>query len=154
VPACPGAGPDLRWARYGAIAAILGCAVRIGAQLVVGFEMVPFEAGPAVVVFEAGFLLAGVVLPLALVSGRALRARRRLLVVPAAAISAGMICYFGTGLAQLLVETLTGATGTDAGLRTFLAVAMGGYLLWAVGLGTTTLGHVRLTRTPCPRCGR
>jgi hypothetical protein len=65
-----------------------------------------------------------------------------------------MICYFGTGLAQLLVETLTGVTGADAGLRAFLAVAMGGYLLWALGLGTATLGHVRLTRTPCPRCGR
>ncbi|MGK5676096.1 hypothetical protein ACSNOB_25035 [Micromonospora sp. URMC 106] len=55
------------WARAAAWAAVLGCLLRLAAQLWVGFEDVPLSQGASMIAFEVGFLLAGVLLPLALV---------------------------------------------------------------------------------------
>jgi hypothetical protein len=112
--------------------------------------------------FEIGFLLAGVLLPLALVHtwGRTwpgwvpgLRGRtipRRLLLWPAFGLAVGLVCYFGVGLGQLAVQTLTAGAGDDA----FLWVAMAAYWIWGAGLGVAGLSYHLRSRPACPRCGR
>jgi hypothetical protein len=55
------------WARLGAYAAVAGCGVRVLAQYAVGFDTAPLQSGTSLLVFDAGFVLAGTVLPLALV---------------------------------------------------------------------------------------
>lgn len=66
VESCAGTGTP-RWARIAGYLAVTGCLVRLAAQYAVGMAATPFPAGPSVIVFEVGFLLAGVLLPLALV---------------------------------------------------------------------------------------
>jgi hypothetical protein len=56
-----------RWARLAAWAAVAGCLARLLAQALVGFGSGRLRAGGSLLLFEAGFLLAGTVLPLALV---------------------------------------------------------------------------------------
>jgi hypothetical protein len=56
-----------RWAWLGVYAAVAGCLLRLLAQLAVGFGSSLLHAGGSVMAFEAGFVLAGTVLPLALV---------------------------------------------------------------------------------------
>jgi hypothetical protein len=56
------------WAIAGAVTAVTGCLVRLGAQAAVGFDSTPYGAGLAMFLFEAGFLLTGVVLPVLLVT--------------------------------------------------------------------------------------
>jgi hypothetical protein len=106
-----------RWAWWAAYAAVAGCLVRLGAQAAVGFDM---QGGGSLLMFEAGFLLAGTALPLALVHrwGRVLprwvptlagrRVPRWLLLWPAFGIAGGMTAYFGVALVQLAAETLSG----------------------------------------------
>jgi hypothetical protein len=100
------------WARWAAWTAVAGCLTRQVAQVVDG---VGHLTGPPalLVAFEIGFLLAGVLLPLALVHpwGRVwprwvpgLRGRtipRGLLLGPAFALAGGLVCYFGVGLGQV-----------------------------------------------------
>lgn len=143
------------WAAYGAVAA---CGVRIIAQATVGFGGVGLRASSSMVVFEIGFLLAGVVLPLALVhawgrtfprwvpvlAGR--RVPRRLVLGPALAVSGSLVVYFGVGLGQLAVETLMGTADQNAWPPAFLWVAMVAYFLWGVGLGVAALAYARRTR--------
>ncbi|MGV9309792.1 hypothetical protein ACWDLG_41055 [Nonomuraea sp. NPDC003727] len=56
-----------RWAKGAAYAATAGCAVRVIAQLVVGFDSAGLGVGVSLVLFEVGFVLAGTVLPWSLV---------------------------------------------------------------------------------------
>lgn len=86
---------------------VAACLTRLSAQLVVGIDENPLAAGPAMIVFESGFLLAGVLLPLALVhrwgrvwpgwvpvlSGRGVP--RRLLIVCGSVLGVTMVAYFG-----------------------------------------------------------
>ncbi|MEV4488600.1 hypothetical protein AB0K04_00615 [Micromonospora coxensis] len=155
------------WARTAAWVAVAGCLVRLAAQVAVGFDDVPLAQGASMVAFEVGFLLAGVLLPLALVhswgrvwpgwvpllAGR--RVPRLLLLVPAAVFSVGLVGYFGVGLGQLAVQTATGTF--DGGGRyplAFFWAAELGYWVWGWGLGIAALDHHLRTRRRCPTCGR
>lgn len=156
------------WARVAAWAAVLGCLLRLAAQLWVGFEDVPLSQGASMIAFEVGFLLAGVLLPLALahswgviwpgwvplLAGR--RVPRLLLLVPAALFSVGLVCYFGVGIAQLTVETVTGTFDPGDGRYplAFFWVAEPAYWLWGWGLGVAAAGHHLRTRRRCRGCDR
>ncbi|MFC0005641.1 hypothetical protein [Micromonospora siamensis] len=119
-------------------------------------------------VFEVGFLLAGVLLPLALVHrwGRIwpgwvpLLAGRRippaLLLVPAAVFAVGLVGYFGVGLVDLAVETVTGTFDPGDGRFPlgFFWVAEPAYWVWGWGLGVAALSFRTRTRPVCPGCGR
>jgi hypothetical protein len=164
----PSGGPVPRWARVAAWIAVAGCLVRLAAQVAVGFGDVPLAQNVSSLIFEVGFLLAGVLLPLALVYGWGtvwprwvplLAGRlvpRMLLLVPAAVFGLGLVGYFGIGLAQLAVETVTGTFDPGDGRYplAFFWVAESGYWLWGWGLVAAGLSHHRRTRRPCPRCGR
>ena len=156
-----------RWARWGAYVAIGGCLVRLGAQVAVGFEEMQ-GGGWSLVGFEAGFLLAGTILPLALVhswgrvfpewlpalAGR--RVPRWLLLGPGAGIGGLMTVYFGFTLIKIAIETVTGTwePGDDPLPLTFFWVAVPAYLAWGLGLSAAAIGYERMTRPQCRICGR
>ncbi len=110
--------------------------------------------------FEAGFLLAGTVLPLALVyrwgqvfpgwvplmAGRGVP--RWLALGPALGLGVGMTAYFGITMVKLAVETVTGSWERGAGSCPvwFFWVAVPGYLVWGLGLGAAALAYRRATR--------
>lgn len=118
--------------------------------------------------FEAGFLLAGTVLPLALVYrwGRVfpgwvpllagLGVPRWLVLGPALGLGAGMTAYFGVTMAWLAVQTLAGTWQQDFGSEPlwFFWLSVPGYLVWGLGLGAAALAYQRATRPPCRTCGR
>ncbi|TYC24325.1 hypothetical protein FXF52_11285 [Micromonospora sp. MP36] len=161
-------GAASRWARVAAWAAVAGCLVRLAAQVVVGFGDVPLAQGASVVAFEVGFLLAGVLLPLALVypwgrvwprwvpllAGRTVP--RLLPLAPAAVFAVGLVGYFGVGLAQLAVETATGNVDLGDGRYppAFFWFAESGYWVWGWGLGIAAVSYHLRTRRACQHCGR
>jgi hypothetical protein len=144
------------WARLAAWTAVAGCLTRLGAQFVVGFEEVTWTSA-VLVLFEVGFLLAGVLLPLALVHGwgrtwprwvPGLRGRtipRGVLLGPAFGLAIGLVCYFGVGLGQVAL------VGSD---DAFLWTAMAAYWVWGAGLGVAAWSYHLRTRAACARCGR
>ncbi|SCG43559.1 hypothetical protein [Micromonospora inositola] len=156
------------WARAAAYAAAAGCLLRLAAQVAVGFGDLPPAQGASMVAFEVGFLLAGVLLPLALVhswgriwpgwvpllAGR--RIPRAVLLVPAAVFSVGLIVYFGVGIAGLAVETVTGTFDPGDGRYplAFFWLAEPAYWVWGWGLGLAALSFHQRTRRPCRACGR
>ncbi|RCV56984.1 hypothetical protein [Marinitenerispora sediminis] len=155
------------WAWWAAYAAVAGCAARVAVQWAVGFADAPLRAGAALAVFDAGFALAGSVLPLAVVhswgwalpswlpllAGR--RVPHRLVLVPAFAVAGALTAYFGAGTVQLAVETATGTWTESEGLPlAFYWITMPAYLVWGLGLGAAALARHRLSRPPCPACGR
>ncbi|MEW2354185.1 hypothetical protein [Spirillospora sp. NPDC029432] len=159
------------WAYAAAYAAVAGCAVRVAAQLVVGLDENPLASGASALVFEIGFLLGGSLLPLALVhawgrvwprwipglAGRAVP--RRLVLWPGAAISAGLVVYFGLMLLQMISERLQGRNPfpPSGGLdlpEAFFWFAVPGYLAWGIGMAVAAAAYARLTRDGCARCGR
>ncbi|MEV0158208.1 hypothetical protein AB0H57_31580 [Micromonospora sp. NPDC050686] len=155
------------WAWCGAYLAVAGCLVRLLAQVAVGRNNNPLNAGPSMLVFEVGFLLAGVVLPLALVhswgrifprwvpllAGR--RVPRWLPLGPGCAIAGGLIVYFGVAMVQLAIETTTGTWDPGDGSLplAFFWVAVPAYWVWGGGLGAAALAYHRATRPPCRACG-
>jgi hypothetical protein len=156
-----------RWAWLAAWAAVAGCLVRLLAQAAVGFGDL-LRAGGSVLLFEAGFLLAGTVLPLALVyrwgrvfprwvpllAGRGVP--RWLVLGPALGLGAAMTAYFGATMLRLAAETVTGTWQQHAGSLPlwFFWVSVPGYLAWGLGLGAAALAYRRATRPPCRTCGR
>jgi hypothetical protein len=156
------------WAWWGAYLAVAGCLVRLAAQVVVGLGNNPLNGGASMLAFEVGFLLAGILLPLALVHswGRIfprwvpLLARRRvprwLPLGPGFAISGGLVVYFGVGLVQLAIETATGSWDPGDGSLPleFFWVAIPAYWVWGWGLGAAAVAYHRATRPPCRGCGR
>ncbi|WP_203858850.1 hypothetical protein [Plantactinospora mayteni] len=150
-----------RWAWAAAYLAVAGCLTRLAAQYAVGVAEIPFAAGPAVLVFEAGFLLAGVLLPLALVhswgrvfprwlpllAGR--RVPRWLLLGPGFGLGLLLVGYFGVGTGQLAVETVAGSWDPGDGTYPlwFFWVSMPAYLLWGLGLTVAALAYRRRTRS-------
>lgn len=142
---------------------VLACLVRLAAQLVVGFDVNPFGIGATMVVFEAGFLLAAVVLPLALVHRwgriwpawvpglRGRRVPRMLLVVGGAVLGVGLVAYFGMATTKMVIEAFGGRSPfatTDAVSElpdAFYWVSVPAYLLWGIGLVICTLSYARIT---------
>lgn len=157
------------WARWAAYVAVLGWAVRLGAQAAVGFgSSLSPTGGGSLLAFEAGFVLAGTVLPLALVHswGRVVprwvpllagrRVPRWLLLVPAFGIGVGLTAYFGMTMVLLAGQTVSGSWDQSAGSLplAFFWVAVPAYLAWGLGLGGAALGYYRVTRPACRVCGR
>ena len=161
-----------RWAWWAAYAALAGCLVRLGAQVAVGFSMVRHSGGTRVaiegLVFEAGFLLAGTLLPLALVHswGRVVprwvpmlagrRIPRWLPLGPAFVIGGLMTVYFGITIVKVAADTLSGAWHQTLAPfpLAFFWVAVPGYLVWGLGLDAAALAYYRITRPACRVCGR
>jgi hypothetical protein len=156
-----------RWAWLAAWTAVAGCLVRLLAQAGVGFGDL-LRAGGSLLLFEAGFLLAGTVLPLALIyrwgrvfpgwvpllAGRDVP--RWLVLGPALGLGAGMTAYFGVTMVKIAVETVTGTWAQDAGSYPlwFFWVSVPAYLVWGLGLGAAALAYRRATRPRCRTCGR
>jgi hypothetical protein len=156
------------WAWWAAYLAVAGCVVRIAAQLSVGFGDIMYETGASLIVFEAGFILAGTLLPLALVhrfglvwpgwvlplAGR--RVPRWLVLGPGLVFGGMMTLYFGFGLAQMVGELVSGTAeyGDGIGSAAFLWTSVLAYLVWGVGLTVASVARFRATRPSCRTCGR
>jgi hypothetical protein len=134
----------------------VGGLTRLAAQAVVGLNAVPYEGGLSVLLFEGGFLLAGVVLPLLLVHRLGKVFPRWMLLLPGAGLGAGITAYFGVGLIQMIVATLPAEPvyGDTTQPDGFFWVAIPAYLCWGVGLAVATYGYYLRTRKPCKACGR
>ncbi|KRC64625.1 hypothetical protein ASE12_07505 [Aeromicrobium sp. Root236] len=149
-----------RWAYVAAYVSMAGCLTRIGAQAVVGFDESPLSG----MAFEGCFVLAGTLLPLALVhswgmvwprwvvglAGR--RVPRRLVLWPGAGVSVMIVTYFGVMLGQMVVERLHGRNPFPPDGRmdlpeTFFWVAVPAYLVWGAALGVAAIAYHRRTRS-------
>ncbi|MEU7750274.1 hypothetical protein [Micromonospora sp. NPDC049171] len=109
---------------------------------------------------EIGLLLAGVLLPLALVHGWGeiwpawvplLAGRpipRPLLLVPGFGLGAGIVAYFGMGLTQLVSGSVSQFSDT------FLWLAMSAYCVLGLGLVVASSDYHLRTRVACGACGR
>ena len=160
------------WAWWGAYIAVAGCLARIGAQGAVGFGEIQKLGGARMAfqaaVLETGFLLAGTVLPLALVHswGRIVprwmallggrRVPRWLPLGPALVLSPLMTVYFGLTLVKVTADTLSGAWRHS--FRpfplAFFWVAVPAYWVWGLGLGAAAIAYYQRTRPVCRVCGR
>lgn len=126
------------------------------------------RARGAFLAFEACFVLAGTVLPLALVHSwgwvfprwapllGGWRVPRWLLLGPAFGIGGALTVYFGVSIVAFAVATLTGSwDGSVTPLPpAFFWVAMPAYLVWGVGLGAAAIAYNRVTSPRCRVCGR
>jgi hypothetical protein len=154
------------WAWLAAYAAVLGSLARFGAQVAVGFGFLRNAPGKFVV-FEAGFVLAGTVLPLALVHswGRVVprwvplladrRVPRWLPLGPGFVIGVALTVYFGVTLVKVAVDTLSGTwdPGPSPLPLAFFWVAVPGYWVWGLGLVAAAVSYYRITRPRCRVCG-
>jgi hypothetical protein len=145
---------------------VVACLTRVGAQIVAdraagGTSL--FEASPAAgVAFTAGAVLAGTLLPLALVHSwgrvwpgwvRPLAGRqvtRWLPLGPGMLIGVGMTMYFGVTLTQFLVA---GVPIGEPYPAAFWWVTVPAYFIWGVGLCVAAASYWRITRPPCRICG-
>lgn len=142
--------------------AVAACLTRLGAQLFVGLEKTPFAASPASVLFEVAFLLAGTLLPLALVHTwgriwprwvpllRGRRVPRMLLIVCGGVLGVAMVAYFGMMTVQMVIERMQGRNPfpPSGGLglpEAFFWVSVPAYLIWGVGLVICTISYARIT---------
>jgi hypothetical protein len=169
--------PAPRWAITAGYLTVLGCLTRLAAQAAVGFdpEGAALSPGPrssaevlGPVLFMVCIVAAGTILPLALVhrwgrifprwvpvaAGRSVP--RWLLLGPALAVAAGLVAYFGTGVALIVIETLQGSSTLPESTLPplFFWVAVPAYLTWGLGLGAAALSYHQRTRPPCRRCGQ
>ncbi|MEQ4303901.1 hypothetical protein ABNF97_21390 [Plantactinospora sp. B6F1] len=151
-----------RWAWVAAYLAVAGCLARLAAQYSAGAAEIMVADGSAALAFEVGFLLAGVLLPLALVhswgrvfprwvpllAGR--RVPRWLLLGPGFGLGLLMVVYFGIGTGQLVVQTVSGSWDPgDGGYPLwFFWVSIPAYLVWGLGLTVASLAYWRRTRRP------
>lgn len=138
------------WAVIGAWVAVAGCLIRLAAQAVVGFDSTPYGASLSLILFEAGFLLAGIVLPLLLVYRVGRFFPRWMLLLPGAGLGGGITAYFGVGLLQMIAAAVQGEpVYGDIGLPdAFFWVAVPAYLVWGAGLAVATYGYYLCTRKP------
>ncbi|MET8465582.1 hypothetical protein [Micromonospora zamorensis] len=146
------------WARWAAYATVTGLVARFAAQAVVGFDGLTDDA--TMVGLMIGMVLAGVLLPLALVhhwgevwpgwvpllAGRTIP--RLLLLVPGFGLGAGIVAYFGMGMVQVV-------SGSESEFSdAFLWVAMSAYSILGLGLVAASSDYHLRTRRPCGACGR
>ncbi|WP_250037860.1 hypothetical protein [Paractinoplanes maris] len=146
------------WARLAAYAAVAGLTARFVAQAVVGFD--GLTTNTPVIALEVGMLLAGILLPMALVHGWGriwprwvplLAGRtipRLILLIPGFGLGVGLVAYFGMGLVQLASGSVSQFSDT------FLLVAMSAYCVWGLGLVVASTDYHLRTRRECARCGR
>lgn len=153
-----------RWAFWAAYASVTACLVRIAAQLVVGLDESPLAGGAAAIAFESCFVLAGTLLPLALVhswgvvwprwvlglAGR--RVPRGLVLGPGTGVSVMIVVYFGVGLVQMVIERLQGRNPFPPDARmdlpeSFFWVAVPAYFVWGAALGVASRAYHRRTRS-------
>jgi hypothetical protein len=147
----PGDGRTPRWAYAAGYLAVLGCVTRLAAQAWVGFSAGPDgyaeQHATSRVLFLVALILAGTLLPIALVHSWGRRLPWWLPLAPALFVSAGLIAYFGTGLLQLIAD---GGNPDAGGLpQAFYWVAVPAYLLWGTGLGAAALSYRSRTRPAC-----
>ncbi|GAB2677418.1 hypothetical protein [Kribbella swartbergensis] len=136
------------WAVIGAWTAVAGCLIRLGAQAVVGFGKTPYDAGLSMILFEGGFLLAGIVLPLLLVHRLGRIFPRWMLLLPGGSLGAGITAYFGVSLLQMIAAAVQGEPAYD-GIdlpAAFFWVAVPAYVLWGAGLAVASYGYYLRTR--------
>ncbi|HEY3411148.1 MAG TPA: hypothetical protein VGK53_23525 [Propionicimonas sp.] len=164
----PTLGATPWWARVAAGAAIAGWLARLLAQLAVGVGDELLRGNASVVLFETGFMLAGTVLPLALVSrwGRIVpawlpvlagrRVPRWLVLAPGLALGVGMSTYFGFTLVMIAGQTLAGTWQDSGGPLPlwFFWIAVPAYLVWGLGLGVAALAYRYSTHPRCRLCLR
>lgn len=151
-----------RWAMAAGYLAVAACVTRIAAEVVTW----QIPATPAnvtsVVVFAIGMVLAGTLLPLALVhrwgrvwprwvrpvAGR--RVPRCLVLGPAFFVSGGLTSLFGPELIKMMLRPPSsfGQFGVA-----FLWLAISSYTVWGLALGIAAASYFQRTRTPCPLCG-
>ncbi|SDL74230.1 hypothetical protein [Nonomuraea jiangxiensis] len=171
--ACPhcarvhGRSPERRtdpapwWARLAAYVAIAGCSVRVAALILdsVTAHRPPFALGTPFAVFVVLLILAGTLLPLALVhrfgriwprwvvplAGRDVP--RWLVLGPAWFVGAGLAGYFGVaGMAAWLL-----GEGNLAQAPVWrVSMEMFGYTAWGLGLLVAAVSYYGLTRPACP----
>jgi hypothetical protein len=147
--------PAPRWARLAATTAMVAMATRFAAQLFLDVGEKPFAAGSATDLFDGGFVLAGTLLPLALVHRWGRSVPRWLVAAPALAISTGLTAYFGIATGQLLLDLVGAVSNVDDGYpAAFLWVAVPAYLVWGLTMGAAALSYLRRTSRPCRWCGR
>ena len=135
--------------------AVVGCLTRLAAQAAVGFGSTPYDSNLSRIIFEGGFVLAGVALPLLLVYRPGRFFPRWMLLLPGFGLGAGITAYFGVGLLQMIGNVIQGKPAyDDIGLpEAFFWVAVPAYLFWGVGLTLAAYGYHRRTRNPCKSCG-
>ena len=169
-PSCPAKPP--RWAWWAAYSAAAGCLLRLVAQYTlasgdIARNLAETRLVVEALIFEAAFLLAGIVLPLALVHswGRTLpqwlpvlsgrRVPRWLLLGPAFAISPLMTVYFSITLLKIATDALRGTSAQTLApfSPAFFWIAVPAYLVWGLGLGIASISYYRITRPKCSACG-
>lgn len=153
-----------RWAYVAAYVSMAACLTRIMAQAVVGLDESPLSGGVPGIAFGLCFVLAGTLLPLALVhswgivwprwvmglAGR--RVPRRLVLLPGIAVSAMIVVYFGVMLVQMVAERLQGRNPFPPDSRmdlpeAFFWVAVPAYFVWGAALGVAATSYHRRTRS-------
>lgn len=157
--------PAPRWAVVAGYVAVAGCVGRFATQFAVGFGNVPggfAEVGVSLVLFLACVVLAGTLLPIALVHsfGQVLprwlpvlggrRVPRWLPLGPALALAGALTVYFGTGMVQLVASGGVAQLGPLPPWFAWVAEPM--YLVWGIGLGVAALSYRARTRPACERC--
>ncbi|HET6986347.1 MAG TPA: hypothetical protein VFI00_07010, partial [Kribbella sp.] len=153
---CTGRPRPTSTPKWPAWLAVAGCLTRLAAQVVVGFGGTPADGDVSSIVFEGGFVLAGVALPLLLVYRVGRVFPRWMLLVPGVGLGVGITAYFGVGLLQMIANVLRGepAYGDISLPDSFFWVAVPAYLVWGVGLTVAAYGYYLRTRKPCKACGR
>lgn len=145
-----------------AVVVIVAALVRMAAQVIadVSAGSSPFygaETDAATLAFGVGLLLAGTMLPLALVqrwgtvwprwlpgvAGRAVP--RWLLLVPAGLLAGGMTVVFGTSMVRFLLDP-SGSTATSDYPPVFWWFVLPAYLVWGVGLLVLVVAYWTRTR--------
>jgi hypothetical protein len=144
-----------RWARLAATTVMVAMASRFVAQLFLDADDLPFTSTTATSLFDGGFVLAGTLLPLALVHRWGRSVPRWLVAAPALAISVGLTAYFGIATGQLLLDLVGLVPDVDDGYpAAFLWVAVPAYLVWGLAMGAAALSYLRRTAPACRWCGR
>ncbi len=157
--------PTPRWAYLAAYVAIAGCAARVLVLVVDSItthKPLPFALGAPFGIFVALLILAGTLLPLALVhrfgriwprwvvplAGRDVP--RWLVLGPALFVGASLAGYFGVAG---MTAWLLGKGNLAQAPVWKVSMEMFGYTLWGSGLLAAAVSHYGLTRPDCPSHG-